>query len=103
MLTDEERDILILRLANELEDHLDLAMCYCHEFRRQIDESYHLLSGMADFLGFRTLAEAFVAIGDEVRAAGWTAALSTGRKASYSAYPQDAISMKSILERLRLS
>ena len=102
VLTNEERDTLMLRLANELEDHLDLAMCYCHEFRRQIDNCFDLLSPMADASGFRSLAEAFRVVQKEALDAGWSGALATGRKSSYRADPRDCYSISAILGKLRL-
>ena len=54
-----ERQILLVRLANELEDHLDLGVLYCGnaEYRQDyICSSLYLSIEMAQKLGFSTLA-----------------------------------------------
>ncbi len=54
-----ERQILLVRLANELEDHLDLGVLYCGnaEYRQEyIRSSLYLSIEMAQKLGFPTLA-----------------------------------------------
>ena len=61
------RDAVLLRLANELEDHIDLGVCYCNErARRRISVDLTIqdtLTGMAESLGHpalsMALAEAF--------------------------------------------
>ncbi len=54
-----ERDVLLIRLANELEDHLDVGVLYCgnFEYRREyIKSSLYLSVDMARQLGFPSLA-----------------------------------------------
>ena len=54
------RTVVLIRLANELENHLDLNMAYCRQFewrKRFIENSGEALAGMARRLGCPTLAE----------------------------------------------
>ncbi|HBB31507.1 MAG TPA: hypothetical protein DDZ80_26330 [Cyanobacteria bacterium UBA8803] len=56
---DWERQILLIRLANELEDHLDLGVLYCGnaDYRREyIRSSLYMSVEMAQKLGFPSLA-----------------------------------------------
>jgi (p)ppGpp synthase/HD superfamily hydrolase len=60
-----ERDVLLVRLANELEDHLDLGVLYCGDAERRLEFMKDQLLGcveMAAELGFPEL-------GDELAAA----------------------------------
>lgn len=55
-----ERDILLVRLANELEERLDLGILYCGDFKHQIyAERDYLLPEIAIKIGYPALAEAF--------------------------------------------
>ena len=53
-----DRNVLLIRLANELEEHLDLGLLYCGDGKHQqyINHSGHLMVEMAEELGFPTLA-----------------------------------------------
>lgn len=53
-----DRDVLLIRLANELEEYLDLGILYCGEAKQEkyIKHDCHLMVDMADKLGFPTLA-----------------------------------------------
>jgi hypothetical protein len=56
-----EREVLLIRLANELEDHLDFAALYSGhaEYRREVIRSYLFqCSDIAEKLGFPALASA---------------------------------------------
>ncbi len=56
-----EREVLVIRLANELEDHLDLGVLYCgnaQQRREYIQSSLYLSVDMANQLGFPSLASA---------------------------------------------
>jgi (p)ppGpp synthase/HD superfamily hydrolase len=60
-LDPREREVLLIRLANELEDHLDLGVLYCADARRRRDHvsaSLYLCVDMAKRLGFPHLADA---------------------------------------------
>jgi len=55
-----ERDVVVMRLANELEDHLDLGMLYCGEQKRTWSsgsERCRLMVDIARRLGFPKLAD----------------------------------------------
>ncbi|MBD1841394.1 hypothetical protein H6F78_12135 [Coleofasciculus sp. FACHB-64] len=53
-----DRDILLVRLANELEEYLDFGIVYCGDFKHQqyINYDGHLIVEMAEKLGFPNLA-----------------------------------------------
>lgn len=53
-----DRNVLLIRLANELEEHLDLGLLYCGDgkHRQYVNHSGHLMVEMAEKLGFPTLA-----------------------------------------------
>jgi (p)ppGpp synthase/HD superfamily hydrolase len=54
-----DRDVLLMRLANELEDHLDLGILYCGNVKQRqhyINRSGAILVKIAEELGFPTLA-----------------------------------------------
>jgi (p)ppGpp synthase/HD superfamily hydrolase len=53
-----DRDVLLIRLANELEEYLDLGIIYCGDvkYQRYINHSGHLIVKMAENLGFPSLA-----------------------------------------------
>ncbi|MFB2935693.1 DUF6817 domain-containing protein [Aerosakkonemataceae cyanobacterium BLCC-F154] len=54
-----ERDVLLIRLTNELEEYLDLGILYCGElkYQRYINHSCDLMVEMAEKLGFPSLAK----------------------------------------------
>lgn len=53
-----DRDVLLIRLANELEEYLDLGIVYCGDtkYQQYIHREGHLLVEMAEKLGYPTLA-----------------------------------------------
>ena len=53
-----DRDILLVRLANELEEYLDFGILYCGDFKhlQYINYDGHLIVEMAEKLGFPKLA-----------------------------------------------
>lgn len=53
-----DRDVVLIRLANELEEHLDLGLLYCGDGKHQqyTNHGGHLMVEMAEKLGFPTLA-----------------------------------------------
>jgi (p)ppGpp synthase/HD superfamily hydrolase len=59
-LSSPERDVLLMRLANELEEYLDLGILYCGEARREmanyLNHKGELLISLAEKLGFPSLA-----------------------------------------------
>ena len=67
----EERDVLLIRLANELEDHLDLGVLYCRnavQRREEIERSLHLCAALAARIGEPCLAAALTGAFEEARA-----------------------------------
>ena len=53
-----DRDTLLIRLANELEEHLDLGLLYCGDSKHQhyVNHDSALITAMAEKLGFPALA-----------------------------------------------
>lgn len=100
-LSEEDTELLTVRLANALEDHLDLAMCYCAESRRQSEGSLEELSRIARSLRLDGLGQAFEALSNDMREAGWTRALATGRRSSYRLDPKDTFNVAGAVSWLR--
>jgi (p)ppGpp synthase/HD superfamily hydrolase len=85
-----ERDVLLVRLANELEDHLDLGVLYCADAGRRRDHvstSLHLCVDMAKRLGFPELAGALAQAFRETLSADVPMALRRGDNASFVLAP----------------
>ena len=53
-----DRDVLLIRLANELEEHLDLGLLYCGDgkYQKYINHSGDIIVDIAEKLGFPTLS-----------------------------------------------
>lgn len=76
-----EREVLMIRLANELEDHLDYAALYsgAAEYRRDVIKSYLFQCiDMAEKLGFPVLASALSRAFDETLSVELPLALQVG-------------------------
>ncbi len=89
-MTSVERDVLLVRLANELEDHLDLGILYTGEAerRRQYMRTHlSLCVEMAAWLGAPELAEALTATFEEVAAAEVPAGLQRPEDGSFRVPP----------------
>ena len=59
-MTTQERDVLLVRLANELEDHLDLGILYTADVERRLrfmHEDLPIAVSMAERLGYPALAK----------------------------------------------
>ena len=85
-MSNKDRDMLLLRLANELEDHLDFGALHCAnaESRRKHIKSYlHLCVRMAERLEQTALAEALERAFSETLAAEIPAFLRSGRRQSF--------------------
>lgn len=68
-LSADERDVLLIRLANELEDHLDLGVLYCRnasQRRDEIERSLHACVELAAAIGQPALAGELTCVFDEV-------------------------------------
>jgi (p)ppGpp synthase/HD superfamily hydrolase len=100
-LSSEDKDVVVLRLANSLEDHLDLAMCYCAQSRREYDGTLQELRELAQSLGLHELGESFASISNEMRSASWTSPLGTSRTSSYRLDPRGTIDVSGAISRLR--
>lgn len=81
----DRADVFLLKLANEVDDHLELTMAYCSDQRRRIDSTFDLWVEMADSLRSPLLAGALREIKREQAEGGWALALGGGHATSYSA------------------
>lgn len=104
-----ERDVLLIRLANELEDHLDLGVLYLGNAERRRQYMRTHLSPcveMAERLGARELATALSATFDEVDKAEVPASLRRSEDASFLVPPashraRPRIVASHLIDRLR--
>jgi (p)ppGpp synthase/HD superfamily hydrolase len=88
-----DRDVLLIRLANELEEFLDLGILYCgEERRRQFVDGYaaeKLMVQMAERLGYPSLAiEIDKAFAETIRTQIPHALVRTGKDISFLVAPQ---------------
>lgn len=69
-LDPESRDVLLIRLANELEDYLDLGILYCGDQKRRTadygDDRGQVMINIANKLGFVELGRAMACVFEEV-------------------------------------
>lgn len=93
--------ILKLKLANELDDHLDHSMAYCSESRREIDSAFELWIGMASSLGYPMLAEALSEVRHENAESAWALPLGAGLATSHSVVSTKASSFGRLRDKLR--
>jgi uncharacterized protein DUF6817 len=82
--THPDAPTLLMRLANEIDDHLDLSMAYCSSRRRQIDAGFPCWIEMAERLDRPALADAFRALAAEDSDSEWILPLSYARGGSYA-------------------
>jgi hypothetical protein len=68
-LTPQQRDVLLIRLSNEIDDHVDLGSTVCNRTGSTLhpEESIQRLAIIADGLGYPELARRFVSIAEEER------------------------------------
>jgi (p)ppGpp synthase/HD superfamily hydrolase len=76
--------VLLLRLTNELDDHLDHAMAYCAQGRSWNDATFDLWVDMAGALGYPTLAKALQEVHEDTHKSDWARPLGEGHRTSYS-------------------
>ncbi len=106
-LPPDEREILLLRLANELEDHLDLGVLYCGNAAQRRDEiarSLHLCVELASRIDQPVLACELERVFEEVAAAEVPDELRhpvdyTYTLAPASCMPKPAVSLRRIIDR----
>jgi hypothetical protein len=82
-LSPVERTLVLMRLANELDDNLDLAMNYCHAAKGGLRDYRDTFVEMARGLGQPALAAALDRVYREAAEAKWAGALSLNRRSSY--------------------
>ena len=82
-LSTMDRIVVQMRLANELDDNLDMAMRYCHEGKDAYRDCQGNLVSLARELGEDALATTLDATYRESSEAVWAKALSLGRGDSY--------------------
>ena len=103
-MTAMERDVVLMRLANELEEFLDLGILYCGEQRLQGTSGNlrcRLMVEMAQKLGFPSLAEDLTRTIDETAAATLPPELRrpNARNSSILLMPQSCQRLKDLLAR----
>jgi (p)ppGpp synthase/HD superfamily hydrolase len=106
-MSPDECEVLLVRLANELEDHLDLGVLYCRnasQRREIIARSLHLCTRMASRLGYPTLAGEFNRVFDEVATSEVPDTLRHTEDYTYmlapsSMMPRPAVLVRTLLDR----
>ncbi len=91
ILDSKQRDVLLMRLANELEDHLDLGVLYCANVKQRlnyVNSSSHLIVKMAEELGFPSLATELAQVFKEVTSANISSDLRRDRNYSFQIPPK---------------
>ena len=78
-----DRSVLVVRLANELEDQLDLAMLFCHPERDVYRDRRDTFIAMAKSIGSPSLASTLMATYREASGSDWATALSLNRPQSF--------------------
>jgi uncharacterized protein DUF6817 len=82
-VSDLERTIVLIRLANEFDDNLDLAMNHCHADKDAYRSYRDVFVEMAVGLGQPALAAALRRVYREAEDGKWAGALSLNRRGSY--------------------
>jgi (p)ppGpp synthase/HD superfamily hydrolase len=78
-----DRQVALMRLANELDDNLDLAMLHSHAAKDAFHDCRDAIAALAHALVGPRLADAFLATYAEEGDGAWALPLSLGRPASY--------------------
>lgn len=86
-LSPEQQSVILIRLANDLEDHLDLGMLYSSKQDRVDQSQRDALVTIANQLGYRELAQDLAAVYADHDAASVSDALRTDRNSSYTVAP----------------
>ena len=102
-----DRDVLVIRLANELEDHLDLGVLYCHNAvsrREYILSPLNQSVDLARLLGIPRLAEALETAFSEVLSAELPVSLRnrhgyTFQQAPASHMPRPSVALRRFIDR----
>ena len=101
-MSTDERAVLLVRLANELEDHLDRGITYCGdaEHRRQLIRSWlHICADLAEEMGHPELGSALTEVFRESLCVTPPPALATSQRISHTLLP--ASCRPRLLVRLR--
>ncbi len=101
-LTPSDRHVVLMRLANELEDHLDLGILYCAHFEKElrfVKSSGDLMIKIARELGCGSLAAELTRVFAEVTSANIPAGLRSSQSYSFQLPPKSY--QKRLLLRLR--
>jgi (p)ppGpp synthase/HD superfamily hydrolase len=105
-----ERDVLLVRLANELEDHLDLGVLYCSNAERRrtyVGSSLYRCVDMAASLGFPGLANVLDGVFKEILSTDVPAVFRRSETESFQLAPAShglrlAVRLRRLLARLPL-
>ncbi len=82
-LNETDRLVVLMRLANELDDNLDLAMLHCHAEKDAFRDCRDGLVALAHSFGAPVLANALLATYREASDGSWAIGMSLDRPASY--------------------
>jgi hypothetical protein len=82
-LSETDRLVVLMRLANELEDNLDLAMLHCHPVKDAYRGERDSFVALARCIGCPELANTFISTYQEATEGAWATAISLNRPASY--------------------
>lgn len=100
-----DRDVLLLRLANELEDHLDLGVLYCgnaEERRAAVRQWLHLCVDLAHQLGQPKLAAEFDRVFREILSEDVPEVVREAEDHTHSLAPRSSVPRPSVAARLFL-
>lgn len=101
-LSPGERDVLLIRLANELEDHLDLGVLFCHNASQRKDiiaASLHLCIQLAERIGEPLLAGELQRVFEEVETSEVPEALRHPQDYTYLLAPASMMSRPAVYVR----
>lgn len=82
-VAETDRLVVLMRLANELEDNLDLAMLHSHAVKDAYRDQRDSFVALSRLIGCPKLANTFIATYREASENAWAAAMSLNRPASY--------------------
>lgn len=107
-LSTDDRAVLLMRLANELEDHLDRGITYCGdaEHRRQLIRSWlHMCADLAEEMGYSELGGALREVFRESLGVAAPPVLVTSQRISHtlppaSCRPRLLVRLRRVLTRL---
>jgi (p)ppGpp synthase/HD superfamily hydrolase len=99
-LSDDERAVVLMRLANELDDNLDLAMNYCHTDKDAYSAYRDVFVEMAERLAQPELAAALDRSYRDADDGKWATPLSLNRRSSYQIASPFGLTLLKLVRRV---